>query len=176
MDEKLITENIKLVHFMIHKHFRFDPGEYEDIFQIGCIGLCKAAKAYNANQSAFSTFAAKCIYCEIACHFRNRRTAGRNGETISLDAAVIDDGKRTITLADMLEDEKAESFANNDIEFIHSFISNIKNPRDKQIFYDYIINGMKQRELAGKYKVRQASISRILKKIKQEIRKEYWRS
>ena len=126
MDEKIITENIKLVHFMIHKYFRFDPSEYEDIFQIGCIGLCRAAKTYNASKSTFSTYATMCIYKEISAHFRNMRAAKRNGETISLDAAVIDDGKKIITLADMLKDEKAESFANNDIDFIYSFISNIK--------------------------------------------------
>lgn len=174
MDEKLITENIKLVHFMIHKHFHVDPNEYEDIFQIGCIGLCKAAKTYNASKSTFSTYATMCIYKEITAHFRNMRAAKRRCETISLDAAINDDEKRTITLAEVLEDKKPE--VNFDIEFIHETVSKMENERDKQIFYESILNDVKQEEIAKKHNIRQAQVSRILKKIKQEIREEYWRS
>lgn len=67
--QKLVTDNIALVHFLIRKHY---PTFYsnEDVVQNGMVGLCKAAKYWDSSKSTFSTYAGKCILNEIKNHFR----------------------------------------------------------------------------------------------------------
>ena len=41
---KLVEDNTKLVHFVLNKmHITMANKDYEDYFQVGCVGLCKAA-------------------------------------------------------------------------------------------------------------------------------------
>lgn len=63
----LVTENLKLVHKVIHDKV-YNPYHvgiygYDDLFQIGCIGLCKAAATDKGG--VFSTYAYRLIWNEI---------------------------------------------------------------------------------------------------------------
>ena len=63
----LVTENLRLVHKVIHDkvHSPQQLGmfSYDDLFQIGCIGLCKAAATDKGG--VFSTYAYRLIWNEI---------------------------------------------------------------------------------------------------------------
>lgn len=67
--EQLIEQNIRLVGQVIkdkvHGVQRIGIYTYDDIFQIGCIGLCKAADTFCPGKGSFSTYAYIIIRNEI---------------------------------------------------------------------------------------------------------------
>ena len=71
----LVESNLNLVHHVIHKKCRnIGRNEYEDIYQTGVIGLCKAVEKFDPTKGfAFSTFAARCITNEIYMMFRRQK-------------------------------------------------------------------------------------------------------
>ncbi len=69
--EKLITENFGLVRACAGK-FVGRGIEYDDLFQIGCIGLIKAAEGFDESRGLmFSTYAVPTIIGEIKRVFRD---------------------------------------------------------------------------------------------------------
>ena len=69
--EKLITANFGLVHSCAAR-FKGRGIEYEDLFQIGCIGLIKAADGFDESRGLkFSTYAVPTILGEIKRIFRD---------------------------------------------------------------------------------------------------------
>lgn len=74
MLDKLIEDNMNLVWHMVHEKFKpyCDSGQGEDLFQVGCIGLIKAADTFNADMGVmFSTYACNCIWREIMNYNRS---------------------------------------------------------------------------------------------------------
>ena len=75
--EKLVEDNMGLVGFVLAKYISMtaDMGaySYEDLYQVGCIGLWKAAKSYNPEISKFSTYACRLIRNEIYGELRKLR-------------------------------------------------------------------------------------------------------
>ena len=68
--EKLVNENLKLVHACCHK-MTGRGIEYDDLYSAGCIGLVKAAKKFDESLGyKFSTYAVPVILGEIKCLFR----------------------------------------------------------------------------------------------------------
>ena len=69
--DSLINENYGLVHACANK-FRGRGVEYDDLFQAGCVGLCKAADNFDASRGfAFSTYAVPVILGAIRRIFRD---------------------------------------------------------------------------------------------------------
>ncbi len=67
----LIEDNVRLVHSCC-KRFVGRGIEYEDIFQVGCIGLVKAADGFDESRGlCFSTYAVPNIIGEIKRLFRD---------------------------------------------------------------------------------------------------------
>ena len=74
----LIEEHIHIVKSAIHKSIIVNDNiygfEYDDLFQEGCIWLCKAATTYDENRKVqFATYAEKVVtnglrtYCRLMC-------------------------------------------------------------------------------------------------------------
>ena len=64
-ENELVSQNLGLVHSVL-SHYRNSSVEYEDLFQAGCIGLLKAARAFEPEKgNAFSTYAVCVIAGEI---------------------------------------------------------------------------------------------------------------
>ena len=73
--EHLVTDNLNLVHYTLHKYFHINPGhnEYEDLFQEGCIGLIKAAIRFDESRGfQFSTYASHMISGQIRRYKRDK--------------------------------------------------------------------------------------------------------
>lgn len=67
---KLVEDNIPLVHLTLRK-FSNRAADYNDMYQQGCMGLCKAALYFDASLGyAFSTYAISMIEGEIMRYFR----------------------------------------------------------------------------------------------------------
>ena len=72
--EERINANIGLVHACAHK-FKGRGIEYDDLFQAGCMGLIKAADAFDTERGVrFSTYAVPVILGEIRRLFRDGGT------------------------------------------------------------------------------------------------------
>ncbi len=72
--EEIIEKNLGLVHSIAHK-FKGRGVDYEDLVQIGCIGLIKAVDNFDEERGfSFSTYAVPMIMGEIRQHFRDDGT------------------------------------------------------------------------------------------------------
>lgn len=72
--DKLVTENLGLVHLCANR-FRGRGVEYEELYSSGCIGLVKAASAFDEERGVkFSTYAVPVILGEIKRIFRDGGT------------------------------------------------------------------------------------------------------
>lgn len=88
--EKLIVENLALVHFIIWKYFP-GYGRDEDMFQTGCIGLIRAANKFDPDRDIeFSTYASRAIRNEIGMHLR-KLDKRKKIKMISIQEPVNDD-------------------------------------------------------------------------------------
>lgn len=64
--DELISKNLNFVWHFVNKLEPPHPYDEDDLFQIGCIGLIKAARSYDPSKKAkFATYAAKCIRNEL---------------------------------------------------------------------------------------------------------------
>ena len=84
-----VEENLNLVHHIIWDKFisntksRNGRFEYDDLFQVGSVGLVKAARTYDENGSKFSTYAASCIKNEILNYISLETTQVRNKDPMT---------------------------------------------------------------------------------------------
>lgn len=92
--QDLVAQNLAVVHWVIHDYIHVNPFiyglEYDDLFQEGCIWLCKAAVTYQDDGAAqFPTYAKRVIrnglfaYCKKVCE-KNKKCSrlilGEHGE------------------------------------------------------------------------------------------------
>ena len=69
--DKLVTENMGLVNMVVRRYVGYGT-DYEDLFQIGAVGLIKAAKNFDESRNLkFSTYAVGKIIGEIKTYFRD---------------------------------------------------------------------------------------------------------
>ena len=86
--DAIIVENLRLVHSCC-KRFKGKGIEYDDLYQAGCVGLIKAADAFDESRGfAFSTYAFPVIMGEIKRLFRDGGPikVSRELKTLSLKA------------------------------------------------------------------------------------------
>lgn len=90
--QKLVSQNLNVVDIVIRKYItvRSDiPGmEYDDLYQIGSLALCKAATRFDG-RCKFSTFASTVVLNDLKEYCRRSCKTTVSGE--SLDAPVSED-------------------------------------------------------------------------------------
>lgn len=115
--QRKVEENLGLVGKVI-KDKVHDPGRnsiysYDDLYQIGCIGLCKAA--YSDRGGCFSTYAYRIIWNEIctALIYANRRAARECEWTPELlcQEQTPDEYSELDMILDRLETESSKAMA-----------------------------------------------------------------
>lgn len=101
--QKKVEQNIRLVQKVIndkvHGPYQLGFYTYDDIFQIGCIGLCKAAATDKGG--TFSTYAYRLIWNEIcdALIYITRRQAHES----SCDLVPLAQDKREMTADTLMQ-------------------------------------------------------------------------
>ena len=163
---ELAAQNIALVKCVINRHFMKSTHvvPYDDLFQIGCIGLIRASRGYDPSKGAFSTYAIPCIRSEIWRAFRhlNRRGNQHNG-LVSLDACIIDtdnvSGHEVFRSPDNTEDEAVARAAYN------AAILGLNDVNLRTL--GMLASGMNQREAARALGTSQAAVSRRMKLFRQ---------
>lgn len=75
LEQQTMVENhLDIVHWIIIERINMNNSVYglgyDDLFQEGCIWLCKAAVAYDVTKSQFSTYAKRVVHNGLLSHCR----------------------------------------------------------------------------------------------------------
>ena len=174
---KLIEHNLRLVVY-IAKKFDNTGVDMDDLVSIGTIGLIKAVGSYNPDKNIkLATFASRCIENEILMHLR--KTSKTRSE-ISLDEPLnVDWEGNTLLLSDILGTDA--DCIDNDVEssdecrILRNTFEKLP-PRQRQIlslrFGLYGKDEMTQKEIADMMGISQSYISRLEKKIVENLKKD----
>lgn len=167
--QELVTKNIGLIGLIIKKYkFKYD---YDELFEVGMIGLCKGAKVFDANKGYKPTaILSSCIRNEILMFLRKNKR--RKGEISFEDALNYDADGNELHLEDILgtdNDIVIKEFEDKLDKQVLSKHLNDLDEREKQIMIlRYGLNNTKeytQKEVAEILGISQSYISRIEKKV-----------
>lgn len=178
--EKLVTDNMHLVHFLVQKYARIS-GNYDDYVQAGCIGLILAAQRYDPGRGIkFSTFASSYIRSAIRDQYSHYECS-----TLKLPRDVVyQDGSKPFPICHSLQDvvagtdgltiEDAIPDDSNDIDNLVSDIAFREKlaalPERERKIAALLIAGKNQRQIADAVGTSQANVSRLVHKIGKAIR------
>ena len=165
-----MTDNLGLVHNEVRKcHSQY--WDYDDLYQIGCIGLMEAAKKFDVSRGCkFSTLAVPNIRHRIWNAIQRKEP--RIAKNISSDETVYTNDKNgsEVCLIDMLEDKmdiQNDFIRDGEIDRLHEVL-NILEEKHRQVikmFYgiDYD-SRYTQCEIASMVGTSQVQVSRIIAK------------
>ncbi len=172
----LIEHNLRLVVY-IAKRFDNTGVDMDDLVSIGTIGLIKAVGSYDPDKNIkLATFASRCIENEILMHLRK---TSRLRSEVSLDEPLnVDFEGNMLLLSDVLGTDPDCVY--NDVEgsaekeMLRSTFDKLP-ARERQIlelrFGLYGKDEMTQKEIADMMGISQSYISRLEKKIVDNLRK-----
>lgn len=106
---EMVEQNLALVPYVINKmNLRGGIGgnTYQDLVQIGSLGLIKAVQKYNPSRGAFSTIAVIEIHHELYQLLRGRKSDKRKANTCALPLDAPVNGDKEISYAALLPDKK----------------------------------------------------------------------
>lgn len=167
--ERLIIENEALVYHVLKQMHLYS--QLEDYYDVGMIGLCKAAKTFdNSKGSKFSTYACICIRNTILMDIRDQKRQ-YDYYSISLQTPVGGE-KDEILLEDTISDYELEVDILNKEEKM-ALIESIRklNDEDRQMINLYFWKEMTQKEIARYLKMSQANVSRRIQRALNNLRK-----
>lgn len=174
---QLIEHNLRLVVY-IAKRFDNTGIDMDDLVSIGTIGLIKAVGSYNPDKNIkLATFASRCIENEILMYLRK---TSRSRTEVSLDEPLnVDWEGNMLLLSDVLGTDPecvyndVESTAEKEI--LKSTFDKLP-PRERQIlelrFGFYGKDEMTQKEIADMMGISQSYISRLEKKIVENLKRD----
>ncbi len=173
----LVEHNLRLVVY-IAKKFENTGCGLEDLISIGTIGLIKAINTFKAEKNIkLATYASRCIENEILMHIR--KTSSQRSE-LSIDEPLnVDWDGNELLLSDIIGSD--EDMVLKDIEIdedkrtIRRAVAGLSAREREIITLRFALDGgkeMTQKEVATKLGISQSYISRLEKKIIDELKKE----
>ena len=174
----LIERNLRLVSHIVKKYYS-KTNDTDDLISIGTIGLIKAIDSFNPEKGIkLATYASRCIENEILMYFRNIR---KNATDVYLgDSIEMDKDGTPLTIQETISDSRdlAEDLETKiKWEQVSKIIQNISDEREKEIIIlRYGLNNKKpltQREVAQRLNISRSYVSRIEKKVLEDIKKQF---
>lgn len=171
----LIERNLRLVSHIVKKYYS-KTNDTDDLISIGTIGLIKAIDSFKADKGTrLATYASRCIENEILMHFRGLRKNANDvylGDTLETDK---DGNPLTIEDTISMDNDLAEDLEKKvKWEKVADIIKNMQDKREKEIIMlRYGLNNAKpltQREVAQKLHISRSYVSRIEKKVLNDIK------
>lgn len=172
----LIEHNLRLVSHIVKKYYS-KTNDTDDLISIGTIGLIKAIDSFNPDKSIhLATYASRCIENEILMHFRNMK---KTSNDVHLDDSLESDRDgNPLKLQDTISDSRdiAEDLEKKILwEKVAEYIKNMDDEREKEIIIlRYGLDNKKplaQREVAARLNISRSYVSRIEKKVLNDIKK-----
>lgn len=173
----LIERNLRLVVY-ISRRFENTGINLEDLISIGTIGLIKAITTYRRDRNIkLATYASRCIENEILMHIR--KIAGQKAE-VSLDEPInMDYDGNELLLSDILgtdEDVIMRPLEDDvDLCLLREALRQLPEREREIVYMRFGLEGRKeltQKEVAMKMGISQSYISRLEKRIMQQLKKE----
>lgn len=167
--QRLVEGNLPLVTFIV-KRYADGRMEFEDMFQIGCVGLVSAANTFDPELGyKFSTYAGSCITTELYKEFRLEQRRNR-ATVLSLDQPDLI--KEDIRLMDTIptEDTTEVVVSSEFNNYLRGCIDKLPERWGAVLSYKYL-RGMTQREVSKILGVSQPQVSRLEGKALKAMRK-----
>lgn len=170
----LIEHNLRLVAHVVKKYYTLNRDQ-DDLISIGTIGLIKGVNSFNPQKGVkLATYCARCIDNEILMNFRSEK---KTAQDISFDDPIDTDSEgNPLTLLDIIaiEDTIVEDIdTKNKLRKLVGIIESMPCNRDKEIIVKrYGLNGkppMTQREIAEELNISRSYVSRIEKRMLEEM-------
>ncbi len=173
--KKLIEHNLRLVAHIIKKYYA-NYSEQDDLISIGTIGLIKGVNSFKPEKGTkLATYCARCIENEILMYFRNSKKLSQ--ETSFSEPIDTDSEGNPLTLMDIIAiDDTIVDDIDTKAKLIRliEVINKISDSREKLIIVKrYGLDGNKpltQREIAKELNISRSYVSRIEKRILEEMR------
>lgn len=175
---ELIEHNLRLVAHVIKKYYS-SSADQDDLISIGTIGLIKAIDSFDVDKGAkLATYAARCIENEILMHFRALK---KNSGVVSINEPIDTDSEgNPLYLIDVIY---ADNTIVEDIDLsdntkkLYKLVDKMTDEREKQIIIKryglFFQKEMTQREIAKEMGISRSYVSRIEKKVIQQLKKEF---
>ena len=174
--DELITHNLRLVVYLAKK-YESSGVPSEDMISIGTIGLIKAVNTFTPERNIkLATYASRCIGNEILMYLRkssNRRQEASIDEPLNVDG----DGNELL-LSDVLSSDENQVGQQLEQDAERATLRQsvaLLSPRERQIMELRfgLVDGVEhtQKEAADAIGISQSYISRLEKRIIQELRK-----
>lgn len=165
--EDLVVQNMKLVYFLISKHYP-TYSQDEDVIQAGMEGLCKAAKRWNPDKGIFQTYAGVVIRREVADYIRSLLDKGKSDVTlVSIDQKVGND-EESASIGDLIGETDDWESVEEDFRRFASTLS-----PNKQRICEILLNGGSQTECARTLELSATRVCQLVGRIKRDWRKFY---
>lgn len=175
---ELIEHNLRLVAHVIKKYYS-SYTDQDDLISIGTIGLIKAIDSFDVDKGAkLATYAARCIENEILMHFRALK---KNSAVVSINEPIDTDSEgNPLYLIDVIY---ADNTIVEDIDLsdntkkLYKLVEKMEDEREKQIIIKryglFFQKEMTQREIAKEMGISRSYVSRIEKKVIEQLKKEF---
>lgn len=170
MNNELVLKNEKLIYFVLKK-----MGVYhkkEEFYDLGMIGLCKAANTFNKeNKTNFSTYATACIANEIKQELRrNERLKDKaNFGAISLESKVKGSYEKELEIKDLIKDDtdlEKNAIKEETIKEMVKALEKLDQKEKEMIVLFFGLGNVEKKsqcDLSNKFGISQAQVSRTIK-------------
>lgn len=173
----LIERNLRLVSHIVKKYYS-KTNDNDDLISIGTIGLIKAIDSFDSDKCVrLATYASRCIENELLMHFRAGKK--QSNDIYLSDALEIDKDGNPLTIEDTISSpiDLAEDLETKvRWEKVAKVIKDIDDTREKEIIIlRYGLNNKKpltQREVAQRLNISRSYVSRIEKKVLNDIKEQ----
>lgn len=173
----LVEENLGLITYAISKVPAYLFDSREDAYQIGSIGLMKAAHSFNPEKNTlFSTYAMTCITNELRMAIRHINVSNPFGRICSYDAPLTNSDGESFTLIDMIpsnEEQPVERCIRRETLLrVLAFLKNMKDP-DAYRIISMVVKNCRQDEIAAVLGITQSAVSRKIRKIRSALQEAF---
>lgn len=174
----LIEHNLRLVSHIIKKYYS-DYDEQDDLISMGTVGLIKGVDSFDPEKGArLVTYAARCIENEILMYFRGKK---KDSNLISVNEPIDSDSEgNPLIIFDVLytDDTISDDIdLKNKVRRLYELIEGIESEREKEIIIMryglYNTREYTQREIAEKLGISRSYVSRIEKRIIEELSESF---
>ena len=168
----MVEENVGLVHQAVKDLYK-GVYEYEDLIQVGFVGLCLAAIGYQPEGGvSFSTYASTCIRKQI---LRHNQIWSRKKRDLSMECYSLDERLRSatdtfgVTHKDLLfSSQSVEDEAMADA--LMDAVMSLSSERQRDVLLQHI-NGYTLSEIGDRMGVTRARVGQILTDARRNVRK-----